>query len=171
MFLHKQTAPSKGQPFPSALDDYIMAAGPVFNPPTYAQELMRNPTASVTPETGCLKSVHIVSPDYYPQLKRCLQCGATGNSLTWNGWNPTGPCEVHGLRCEEMAIGVQLRCKDCEAVHQQQVKEGLPKNERWQYCFCTTSHTWWEKIEHWDRPGMRILIEHSHRRLLLTLPI
>ncbi|KAI1793319.1 hypothetical protein LXA43DRAFT_885912 [Ganoderma leucocontextum] len=131
-------------------DGFPCNYGPLFEPPSYVDEQLRDATPMVTPETAYLKSVHVVHRRYYPHiLGRCPRCQST--DIIHNGWSPTGPREVHGLMREEMAIGTQIRCKRCkERVSQGDRDEA---EDTGTYCFTTTSHLFWDHFEHWELPG------------------
>ncbi len=167
--------------------------GPHFIPPSFVHTQRRQATPEITPDPTYLKPVNIVHPIYYPGiLERCPNCRIAGvkSDISWNGWNPTGPREVHGLMQEETAIGVQLRCKSCKRKYSagnEEVKEkkdlkgkkdanaGKKKKKKGRkmqpeveladeesdasqesegkYCFATTNHLFWKKVEHWEIPG------------------
>ncbi|KAI0688612.1 hypothetical protein C8T65DRAFT_589368, partial [Cerioporus squamosus] len=133
------------------LNPNIPLLGPRFIPPSFLHVQRRNAAPEITPDPAYLKPVTIVHPVYYPDvLDQCPRCRMAGlkSDIAWNGWNPTGHREVHGLMQEETAIGVQLRCKVCEKAGGEEVEESANTG----YCFVTTSHRFWEKVEHWDLP-------------------
>ena len=109
----------------------------------------QNITAEILSEYAYLKPLNIVHPFYYPDiLNRCPRCGSTGRKIEWNGWTSTGHREVHGISQEETAIGVQLRCSQCE----KQVRK-VALWDSISYCFVMTSHLFWDNVEHWDMPS------------------
>ncbi len=177
-FLAKVTRPSaKSGVVALPLNHNIPLLGPQFVPPSFLHAQRRNATPEIMPDPAYLKPVNIIHPLYYPDvLDQCPRCRLAGSKsdVAWNGWNATGHREVHGLMQEETAIGVQLRCKTCEVTCGQGKKgeasnrKGGRKGEKGKkkegdeddedgplsgYCFVTTSHRFWEKVEHWDLPS------------------
>ncbi|KAG2738226.1 hypothetical protein P692DRAFT_20759308, partial [Suillus brevipes Sb2] len=74
--------------------------------------------------------------------------------------------ELHGLICEETALGAQLRCNACKEstktkkandknipgdVKDAQAHTNQPANLEG-YCFATTSAAYWSSWEHWQIP-------------------
>lgn len=129
----------------------IAAAVPILGPrfigPTYLQILSRQPASQIKPDTLYLKPLNIVHPFYYPHLAKCPVC--LGSSVNWEGWTGTGAREVHGIMYEELAIGTQLRCKDCEKIAKESKADGGAKIS---YCHATTNPSFWQRWEHWEIP-------------------
>lgn len=143
-FVAECTRSSKG---PQALRVDIPFLGPHFVPPTFIHSQKRLVTPDITPDITYLKPLNVVHPFYYPELARCLQCDS--DKIHWNGWTPTGHREVHGVSCEETAIGVQLRCSLCQAKYG---KDGEEEGKG-KYCWATTNVLFWERKEHWELPS------------------
>ncbi|TFK77611.1 hypothetical protein K466DRAFT_508295, partial [Polyporus arcularius HHB13444] len=123
----------------------IPLLGPRFLPPSFLHVLRRNAAPEITPNPAYLKPLNVIHPMYYPELlERCPNCRTLGAKpdLAYNGWNPTGHREVHGVMQEETAIGIQLRCNSCEA-----------RKETRSHCFVTTNPIFWENVQHWEVPG------------------
>lgn len=133
--------------------------GPRFLPPTYLHLQRRHITPNIEPETAYLKPITIVHPFYFPSLAQCPQCGS--GDIRWDEWTTTGPRDVHGVRREETALGIQLRCNaQCAERF-----SGPDASETGAYCFATTNVLFWMKSEHWEIPSKWSLIEG---RKLLT---
>ena len=98
---------------PHLLARGIPIYGPRFHPPTYLDAHRKSATPDHKPETAYLKPVTTIYPFYFPQISSCPHCGSS--EITWEGFTPTGHCEMHGIRTEETALGCQLSCKKCEA--------------------------------------------------------
>jgi hypothetical protein len=90
----------------------ILILGPRFVPPSYLHVEKRQKCPAIEPMTGYLKPLVVVHPFYYPGLAKCPQCDSM--NVKWDSWTTKGHREVHGIRQEECALGMQLRCKDCE---------------------------------------------------------
>jgi hypothetical protein len=86
--------------------------GPRFVPPSYLHVEKRQTCPTIEPKTSYLKPLVVVHPFYHPELARCPQCDSM--NIKWDSWTVHGHREVHGIRQEECALGMQLRCKDCE---------------------------------------------------------
>jgi hypothetical protein len=105
---------------PRKLPSDIPILGPKFLPPSYAQQLRRNPSAQIVPETAYLKPVNVLSRFFLsndPNFGHCPRCNSLGRTtkLTQWEWAPAGPrFDVHGLEQEETAIGEQGQCTVCE---------------------------------------------------------
>ncbi len=140
----------QGSEFSVALDPRWPIFDPYFEPPTYLQQALREVDPQIEPDLTYLKGCHAVHWIFYEELRRCPKCH--GKRLERNGWNPSGPREVHGLRREEMAIGIQLRCLDCAEKYGKQGRGSKDDPER-RYCWTTTSAEFWENFEHWELPG------------------
>nr|VWO98010.1 Carboxylic ester hydrolase (EC [Ganoderma boninense] len=141
---------SHGRDHTVALDPRWPIIGPEAEPPTYFHKFLREVTPDIEPETTYLKSCYAVHWIFHDALlRRCPKCNS--KRLERNGWNPSGPQEVHGLWREEMAIGIQLRCLDCEEKY---TKKGQAKqdNGEGRYCWTTTSAEFWDHFEHWELP-------------------
>jgi hypothetical protein len=137
------------QPKPLSKDIPLM--GPRFIPPSYLHIQRRQPAAPVIePESAYLKPLNVVHPFYYPGLARCPQCKS--NSVLWEGWTTTGSRDVHGVSEEEMVLGFQLHCKDCEA-------SGTAKGHR--FCVATTNPVFWAKWEHWEIPSLWLVFSRT----------
>lgn len=154
----KGRASNQTSSLPVALDSALPLLGPRFIPPSFIHIQKRNPTPQTTPDPAYLKPLNIVHPFYYPEtLSRCPQCHQGGSNVRWNGWNSTGHREVHGIKREETAIGVQLRCTECEERFRKMgttdSKEAVSKSSDELYCFVTTNARFWDAVEHWDLPG------------------
>ncbi|OJT04576.1 hypothetical protein TRAPUB_4846 [Trametes pubescens] len=121
-------------------------------------------TPEITPDCTYLKPLNVVHPFFYPELSRCPQCDF--DKVQWNGWTPTGHREVHGVSYEETAIGVQLRCGECQERHENAVKEGSYLKEAGKepkYCWATTNTLYWERKEHWELPTVTISLDATFR--------
>ncbi|KAJ3738128.1 hypothetical protein EV360DRAFT_58401, partial [Lentinula raphanica] len=132
------------------LQDSVPIYGPRFLPPSLNCTLKRDPSgASVQPTVLYLKPVNVVHPFYYPTiLRKCPQCQS--DNIKWEGWTGNGSRNVHGVSCEETAIGMQLRCNSCK----DQVDEnGKPRV----YCIGSTNSNFWDKMEHWEIPRKHTL--------------
>lgn len=90
-----------------------------------------------------LRPVYIVHPLYEPKLACCPQCRS--ENIGWEGWTGHGHREVHGLHCEETAIGFQLICKDCKAAKPTGVKD-------FKFTWATTNAEYWDKRDFWEIP-------------------
>lgn len=133
---------------PRILKAEVPILGPLFIPPTYNHLQQRNTTPEIEPETAYLKPITIIHPFYFPGLAVCPQCG--GKDVRWDEWTSTGPRDVHGVRREEMALGVQLRCN--EECARRFKGNDAPEKGKGVYCFATTNILFWEKREHWQIP-------------------
>jgi hypothetical protein len=138
-FIYKSTKvhgnAAKGTQPPTLAKD-VPLLGPHFIPPTYLHLQKRSGAPVIEPDTVYLRPMNIIHPVYYPVLEDCTCPVCDSKNVRWDSWNGTGSREVHGVSCEEVALGYQLRCADC---YQQQE----PKV----YCFATTNHVFWEKWE------------------------
>lgn len=137
---------SKPGTLPRVLKTNVPILGPRFIPPTYMHLRQRNITPVVEPETTYLKPLTIIHPFYFPSLARCPQCGT--EDVRWDDWTATGPRDVHGVRREETALGMQLRCNGTCAIRFQ----GNNAPEVGVYCIATTNTLFWENYEHWQIP-------------------
>jgi formate dehydrogenase maturation protein FdhE len=114
--------------------------------------------------TQYIKPLNVIHPFYYPQLATCPRCGSD-KETSWEGWTSTGARELHGLICEETALGAQLQCNICK--ESAKMKKGNTKNTPGDddagaqasetadlegYCFATTSAAYWRTWEHWRIP-------------------
>ncbi|KAG1832545.1 hypothetical protein EV424DRAFT_1312939 [Suillus variegatus] len=143
----------------------IPLLGPRFVPPSYIHIQKRSGLGhqDIEPVTQYIKPFNVIHPFYYPQLATCPRC-SSDEETTWEGWTSTGPRELHGLICEETALGAQLRCNTCK--ESTKMKKAADKNipgdvEDVQahqpanlegYCFATTSAAYWSSWEHWRIP-------------------
>ncbi|KAG0694993.1 hypothetical protein DFH29DRAFT_880333 [Suillus ampliporus] len=142
--------------------------GPRFVPPSYlhVQKRLGLGCQAIEPATQYIKPLNIIHPFYYPQLATCPRCGSD-KATTWEGWTSTGARELHGLICEETALGAQLRCNTCK--DSAKTTKGKNKNiipggedagghasqaadDLEGYCFATTSAAYWRTWEHWRIP-------------------
>ncbi|TFY73725.1 hypothetical protein EWM64_g10287 [Hericium alpestre] len=159
-YLYSATRPApiprkKGQPVPDpppkpkprSLRPGIPIFGPRFVPPSYLHLEKRSNTPTIEPEMAYLKALNIIHPFYYPQLAICPRC--RGKNVGWEGWTSAGPREVYSVRRGELALGCQIRCKDCQTI-----KEGLSKEEadKFTHCTATTNALFWEKWQYWEVP-------------------
>jgi hypothetical protein len=127
---------------PKPLSKEIPILGPRFVPPSYLHIMRRSGAPEIEPESAYLKPLNIIHPFFYLRLARCPHCKSNG--ILWEGWTTTGPRDVHGVEQDERALGIQLRCKACEAV-------GGAKGD--QFCVATTNPVFWAKWEHWEIPS------------------
>jgi hypothetical protein len=81
----------------------IPIMGPRFIPLSYSLLERRQYGTNLGPETTYIKPINIVHPFFYPALAKCPQCNS--EDTAWEGWTGTGSRDVHGLVCEEMALG------------------------------------------------------------------
>lgn len=141
---------SQGSDLSTALDPRWPIIGPEFEPPTYLHQVLREAAPQIDPELTYLKPCYVVHWIFHEVLRRCPKCH--GKRLERNGWNPSGPREVHGLFREEMALGIQLRCLDCAEKYAKQGQMERAGSEG-RYCWTTTSAEFWENFEHWELPS------------------
>ncbi|KAG2106102.1 hypothetical protein BD769DRAFT_1366782, partial [Suillus cothurnatus] len=101
--------------------------GPRFVPPSYLHIQKRAGLGHrvLEPMTQYIKPLNVIHPFYYPQLATCPRCGSD-KETSWEGWTSTGARELHGLICEETALGAQLRCNICK--ESAKMKKGNTKN-------------------------------------------
>ncbi|KAA1480033.1 hypothetical protein DENSPDRAFT_789845, partial [Dentipellis sp. KUC8613] len=155
-FLWKATEPDgRSKADKPALAANIPILGPRFVPPSYLHIAKRNKTPDINPKDAYLKPLTVVHPFYFPELRRCPQCGITNRKVSWHGWNATGYREVHGVRREETAIGLQLRCDACKVADDEARKVAKATKHEYEkilHCFATTSHEFWGNRHHWDIP-------------------
>ncbi|KAI1782077.1 hypothetical protein LXA43DRAFT_1069364 [Ganoderma leucocontextum] len=152
---------SQGSDLSVALDPRWPLIGPLFEPPSYLHQILREVTPQIEPDITYLKVCYVVHWIFHDVLRRCPKCHS--RRLERNGWNPSGPREVHGLFCEETALGIQLRCLDCAAKYAKQGQPAERKDGR--YCWTTTSAEFWEDFEHWELP---IGLPHFYSRSAVT---
>ncbi|KAG2035695.1 hypothetical protein BDR03DRAFT_805266, partial [Suillus americanus] len=146
----------------------IPLLGPRFIPPSYMhiQKCLGLRHQVIKPVMLYIKPLNIIHPFYYPQLATCPRCGSD-KETTWEGWTSTGACELHGLICEETALGAQLQCNTCKKESEKTKKvndmniPGDVKDVRAHtnqlaklegYCFAMTSTAYWSSWEHWQIP-------------------
>ncbi|PIL26811.1 hypothetical protein GSI_11072 [Ganoderma sinense ZZ0214-1] len=120
------------------------AYGPRFYPPTFGQYQLRQVASDCDPEWAYIKVLMVIHQVYFPFVMRCPNCHSRNTKP--NGWTSTGHREVHGLSAEECVIGVQFRCKDCEARR----RSGGDLDAT--YCYSTTSPEFWQKMSLWEIP-------------------
>ncbi|KAJ8581088.1 hypothetical protein M405DRAFT_704763, partial [Rhizopogon salebrosus TDB-379] len=113
-YLWENSRPRSKKMEPRKLGFSIPLLGPRFVPPSYLQIQKRSGLGqgTIEPLTQCVKPLNIIHPFYYAKLATCPRCGSN-EGTTWEGWTSTGARELHGLFCEEAALGVQLRCNRC----------------------------------------------------------
>ena len=95
------------------------------------------------PEWAYSKKVQILHPVFYPFLARCPSCRS--KNVNTNGWTSTRHHEVHEVSSEEVVIGVQLRCNNCNPARTrlagkdvEDVLGGRNLNNT-KFCFVTTN--------------------------------
>jgi hypothetical protein len=153
-FLWEKTRSRSKKGDPGKLGINVPLLGPRFLPPSYLHVQKRSGGGTIEPTMQYLKPLNIVHPFYYPHLGHCPRCGSDKDTA-WEGWTSKGARELHGLFCEEAALGTQLRCNRC--------KESLKAKTRGDaasgmvagiegYCFATTSAMYWKGWEHWRIP-------------------
>jgi hypothetical protein len=144
-YLHCQTRvhANKKEGTAPNLRKAIPLLGPRFVPPSYLHLQKRHVAPIIEPESAYLRPLNIVHPFYYPQIARCPNCKS--KDVLWDGWTSRGSREVHGVGCEEAALGFQLRCKPCE--------RAASSERRVTYCTATTNQMFWEQWEHWEIPS------------------
>ncbi|KAG1776098.1 hypothetical protein EV702DRAFT_1269133 [Suillus placidus] len=147
-----QTWSKKGEP--SKLGVNIPLLGPRFLPPSYLHVQKRSGGGAIEPTMQYLKPLNIVHLFYYPQLGQCPRCGSDKDTA-WEGWTSKGARELHGLFCEEAALGTQLRCNRCRESSKGKTggdaASGMVAAIEG-YCFATTSAMYWKGWEHWRIP-------------------
>ncbi len=109
--------------------------------------------------------VTIVHPIYYPvHCPNCWKASETPETLSdtannqkispeW--WNTNGPHCVHGVDEEEFTLGLQLKCKACEA--KWDLTRGAPGGHgptKTNILFNLTSVDYWDHIPYWEIPGV-----------------
>ncbi|KAG2135867.1 uncharacterized protein EDB93DRAFT_1092063 [Suillus bovinus] len=80
--------------------------------------------------------------------------------------------ELHGMFCEEMALGAQLHCNRCKEMSKSMPKarngtthsSGLDSSIEG-YCFTMTSTIYWKSWEHWRIPCESCVHGRSNRDL------
>ena len=132
---------------PKPLSKDVPLLGPQFIPPSYLHIQRWHAAPVIEPESAYLKPLNVVHPFFYPRLARCPRCRSS--SVLWDGWTATGSRDVHGVSEEEMALGFQLRCKDCDRDSE---ASGTPKGHS-RFCIATTNPVFWAKWEHWEIPS------------------
>ena len=149
--------------------------GPDFYPPTFAHYLRRQAVSACDPEWAYIKKVQILHPVFYPFLARCPSCRS--KDVHPNGWTSTGHREVHGVSSEEVVIGVQLRCNNCNSARTRSAGEdvedvlGGRTLDNSKFCFVTTNTEFWDKLAVWEIPReSRILSFCSCTHQKRTLP-
>ncbi|KAG0692816.1 hypothetical protein DFH29DRAFT_1043843 [Suillus ampliporus] len=149
--------------------------GPQFLPPTYLHVHKRPGEGGVEPVIQYLKPLNIIHPFYFGCLAQCPQCSSADDTV-WEGWTSTGARELHGLYCEELALGTQLRCNICKGSAKDKAANGTNRSLRntiatgevnegdvkQSYCFATTSATFWKSWEHWKIPRLEEHVRQLH---------
>ncbi|KAG2085011.1 uncharacterized protein F5147DRAFT_782255 [Suillus discolor] len=153
-FLWEKTRTRSKKGEPSKLGVNVPLLGPRFLPPSYLHVQKRSGGGAIEPTTQYLKPLNIVHPFYYPQLGQCPRCGSDKDTA-WEGWTSKGARELHGLFCEEAALGTQLRCNRCKESSKAKTRgdtaSGMVAGIEG-YCFATTSAMYWKGWEHWRIP-------------------
>lgn len=137
---------------PAPLSKDVPLLGPRFTSPRYLHATKRQYTALINPDVQYLRPVTIIHPVYYEDIARCPTCKSA--DVTWDSWNATGPCEVHGVSEEGTAIVYQLRCTSCHSRSKKLAVEGA----NLQYCFVSTSAEFWAQYKHWEIPYVILLL-------------
>jgi hypothetical protein len=157
-FLWEKTRSRSKKGEPSKLGVNVPLLGPHFMPPSYLHIQKRSGGGAIEPKIQYLKPLNIVHLFYYPQLAWCPRCGSD-KDLTWEGWTSKGPRELHGIFCEEMALGAQLRCNHCKETSKLKPKARNSTTHSSDsdssiegYCFTMTSAVYWKSWEHWRIP-------------------
>ncbi|KAJ7026258.1 hypothetical protein C8F04DRAFT_1268296 [Mycena alexandri] len=163
-FLHKKTtvhANKKHSTGPPPLPLGIPILGPRFIPPGLHTAKKRDPL-TVNPSVLYIRPLNIVHPFYY-DISACPQCDST--DIKWDSWTGAGSRDVHGLRCEEKALGFQLRCNPCKAKYGAGGTHFGARNlegEKLGFSFATTNSIFWDRVEHWKVPrGVPIFLYRS----------
>ncbi|KAK6984837.1 hypothetical protein R3P38DRAFT_2575379, partial [Favolaschia claudopus] len=137
---------------PKTLPKGFPILGPRFVPPSLLEAKKRTP-AKIEPNTLYIRPLNVVHPFYHDNLC-CPQCDSM--DIKWDSWTGGGARGVvHGVRCEERAIGYQLRCNECKKKYGQGGSEAGakgPDDERLGYSFATTNPKFWAKRQHWEIP-------------------
>ncbi|KAK7027758.1 hypothetical protein R3P38DRAFT_3190841 [Favolaschia claudopus] len=137
---------------PKILPKGFPILGPRFVPPSLLEARKRTP-ANIQPQSLYIRPLNVVHPFYYDDFC-CPQCDST--DIKWDSWTGGGARGVvHGVRCEERAIGYQLRCNECKKKYGQGGSEAGakgPDNEKLGYSFATTNPKFWAKRQHWEIP-------------------
>ncbi|KAG0692104.1 hypothetical protein DFH29DRAFT_883083, partial [Suillus ampliporus] len=160
-----RTRSKKNEPNRLALN--VPLLGPRFLPPTYLHVHKCLGEGGVEPVIQYLKPLNIIHPFYFGCLAQCPQCGSADDTV-WEGWTSTGARELHGLYCEELALGTQLRCNICKGSAKDKAANGTNRSEvnegdvKQSYCFATMSATFWKSWEHWKIPRLE---EHVRNTL------
>ena len=173
--LAEKIKPSGGNDEWRALPPDWPLYGPDFYPPTFVHYLRRQAVSACDPEWAYIKKVQILHPVFYPFLARCPSCRS--KDVHPNGWTSTGHREVHGVSSEEVVIGVQLRCNNCNPARTRSAGEdvedvlGGRTLDNSKFCFVTTNTEFWDKLAVWEIPReSRILSFCSCTHQKRTLP-
>ncbi|KAJ7027842.1 hypothetical protein C8F04DRAFT_1266630 [Mycena alexandri] len=163
-FLHKKTtvhANKKHSTGPPPLPLGIPILGPRFIPPGLHTAKKHDPL-TVDPSMLYIRPLNIVHPFYY-DISTCPQCDST--DVKWDSWTGAGSRDVHGLRCEEKALGFQLRCNPCKVKYGAGGTDVGARNlegEKLGFSFATTNSIFWDRVEHWKVPrGIPIFLYRS----------
>ncbi|KAG2744928.1 hypothetical protein P692DRAFT_201683590, partial [Suillus brevipes Sb2] len=153
-FLWEKTRSRSKKGDPGKLGINVPLLGPRFLPPSYLHVQKRSGGGTIEPTMQYLKPLNIVHPFYYPHLGHCPRCGSDKDTA-WEGWTSKGARELHGLFCEEAALGTQLRCNRCKESSKAKTRgdaaSGMVAGIEG-YCFATTSAMYWKGWEHWRIP-------------------
>lgn len=116
--------------------------GPRFVPPSYLSIQKRKSATDIKPSASYIRPLTIVHPFYFPELGKCPQCDSV--DITWEGWNPYGHRDVHGVSYEETVLGMQLECKSC--------RRQSTLEKKMTHRFTTTNVIFWERRSLWEQP-------------------
>ena len=120
-----QSLGTSKKPGHDSLPDSILLLGPHFLPPI-PHMLSKHCKVPLMPDAYYLHPITIIHPTFYPMIccPACQKASDTpeslhdpmnNNKLIPGQWNTDGPCHVHGTDGEEFALGLQLKCKVCDA--------------------------------------------------------
>ncbi|KAJ7165980.1 hypothetical protein C8R46DRAFT_1219750 [Mycena filopes] len=163
-FIHKETSlhgNKKNSTGPPTLRLGIPVLGPRFIPPSLHAAKKRDPFTA-EPSLLYIRPLNIIHPFYY-DISTCPQCDST--ETKWDSWTGAGSRDVHGVRCEEKALGFQLRCAPCKAKYGANGTHVGARNadgDKLGSSFATTNPIFWERVEHWKIPrGVPIFLYRS----------
>ncbi|KAG1720843.1 hypothetical protein EDB19DRAFT_1835779 [Suillus lakei] len=93
-----------------------------------------------------------------------VECGSNKDTA-WEGWTTKGARELHGLFCEEAALGTQLRCNHCKELSKAKTggdaASGMVAGIEG-HCFTMTSAMYWKGWEHWRIPRLKECVRQLH---------
>ena len=122
------------------LPEGMQLHGPTFKPPSLDEHLLHGD--ELKPEDMYIRPVTVLHPLYFPDLKMCPR--DRSHKPQWDGFTTSGPRTVYGVNAPELALGYQIRCRQCSA---HDLKGGAQ-----QTCFGTASPQYWAGVPHWERP-------------------